>query len=74
MATMKAAQIHGYGGPDVLVYEDAPRPEPKPGEILVRVHAAGVNPVDWKIRSGMFKGGREYAFPLILGFDVAGMV
>lgn len=74
MATMKAAQIHGYGGPDVLVYEDAPRPEPKPGEILLRVHAAGVNPVDWKIRKGLFKGGRDYTFPLILGFDVAGTV
>lgn len=74
MATMKAAQIHGFGGPEVLVYEDAPRPKPNQNEILVRVHAAGVNPVDWKIRSGMFKGGRESAFPLILGFDVSGTV
>lgn len=74
MATMKAVQLHGYGGPDVLVYEDAPRPEPKPGEILVRVHAAGVNPVDWKIRAGLLQGVYQFPFPLILGFDVAGTV
>jgi NADPH:quinone reductase-like Zn-dependent oxidoreductase len=45
--TMKAVRMHGYGGSDVLRYEDAPRPEPAPDEVLVRVHAAAVNPVDW---------------------------
>ena len=50
--TMKAVQIHAYGGPEVLKYEDVPQPQPKANQILVRVHAAGVNPVDWKIREG----------------------
>src|SRR6266513_2126023 len=51
---MKAVVVHEYGGPEVLKYEDAPRPEPKEDEILVRVVAAGVNPVDGMIRAGMF--------------------
>ena len=49
---MKAVRIHAYGGPEVLQYEDLPRPQPKSNEILVRVHATGVNPVDWKLREG----------------------
>src|SRR4030095_8152600 len=53
-------------------YEDIPRPEPKDDQLLVRVIAAGVNPVDCMIRSGMFKGNR--VFPIILGGDVAGVV
>ena len=55
MRTMKAVCIYTYGGPEVLVYEDAPRPHPDDGEVLVRVHAAGINPVDWKIREGHLK-------------------
>jgi NADPH:quinone reductase-like Zn-dependent oxidoreductase len=70
--TMKAVVIHEYGGAEVLKYEDIPRPEPKDDQLLVRVIAAGVNPVDGMIRSGMFKGTR--AFPIILGGDVAGVV
>jgi NADPH:quinone reductase-like Zn-dependent oxidoreductase len=70
--TMKAVVIHQYGGPEVLKYEDIPRPEPKDDQLLVRVIAAGVNPVDGMIRSGMFKGNR--VFPIILGGDVAGVV
>jgi NADPH:quinone reductase-like Zn-dependent oxidoreductase len=70
--TMKAVVIHEYGGPEVLKYEDIPRPEPKDDQLLVRVIAAGVNPVDGMIRSGMFKGNR--VFPIILGGDVAGVV
>jgi len=50
MATMEAVRIHAFGGPDVLKIEEAPRPEPKDGEVLIKVHAAGVNPVDWRIR------------------------
>ncbi|MFM9168535.1 MAG: NADP-dependent oxidoreductase, partial [Phycisphaerales bacterium] len=73
-ATMKAVRIHDHGDPSKLVYEDAPRPRPGTGEVLVRVRAAGVNPVDWKIRSGMFKGGLDFAMPATLGFDVAGEV
>jgi NADPH:quinone reductase-like Zn-dependent oxidoreductase len=47
MELMKAIRIHNYGGPEVLQYEDAPRPKPKPGEVLIRVHAAGVNNGDF---------------------------
>ena len=70
--TMKAVVIHEYGGPEVLKYEEISRPEPKDDQVLVRVIAAGVNPVDGMIRSGMFNGNR--AFPIILGGDVAGVV
>jgi NADPH:quinone reductase-like Zn-dependent oxidoreductase len=70
--TMKAVVIHEYGGPEALKYEDIPRPEPKDDELLIRVIAAGVNPVDGMVRSGMFGGNRE--FPIILGGDVAGIV
>src|SRR6201993_3107962 len=70
---MKAIVIHEYGGPNVLKYEDVPRPEPKRDQILVRVVAAGVNPVDGMIRSGMFANEKR-AFPVILGGDVAGVV
>ena len=72
--TMKAVRIHHFGGPEVLKYEDAPRPKPAPNEVLIRVHAAGVNPVDWKIREGHLKQLVENKFPLILGWDVSGVV
>jgi len=72
--TMKAVVIHEYGGPEVLKYEDIPRPEPKGDELLIRVIAAGVNPVDGMIRSGMFAKEGNRAFPIILGGDVAGVV
>jgi len=74
MATMKAVRIHEYGGPEVLKYEDAPRPEPGPGEVLIRVHAAGVNPVDWKVRAGFAKERMKYKMPFIPGWDVSGVV
>jgi NADPH:quinone reductase-like Zn-dependent oxidoreductase len=74
MRTMKAVCIYAYGGPDVLVYEDAPRPHPGEGEVLVRVHAAGINPVDWKIREGHLKEMLHHTFPLVLGWDVSGVV
>ena len=73
-AMMKAIVAHEYGGPEVLKYEDAPRPEPKENEILVRVIAAGVNPVDGMIRSGMFAKDKKRTSPLILGGDIAGVV
>jgi NADPH:quinone reductase-like Zn-dependent oxidoreductase len=73
-STMKAIVIHEYGGPEVLKYEDLPRPEPKEDQILVRVIAAGVNPVDGMIRSGMFAKNGKGAFPMVLGGDVAGVV
>src|SRR5256886_8245631 len=71
---MKAIVAHEYGGPEVLKYEDAPRPEPKEDEILVRVIAAGVNPVDGMIRSGMFAKNQKLTSPMILGGDIAGVV
>jgi len=71
---MKAIQIHKYGGPEVLRYEDAPRPQPQAGEVLVRVHAAGVNPIDWKVREGEMKDFWPHKFPLILGWDLSGVV
>ncbi|HXX18604.1 MAG TPA: NADP-dependent oxidoreductase [Candidatus Acidoferrum sp.] len=74
MATMKAVRIHEYGGPEVLRYEDAPRPEPGPGEVLIRVHAASVNPVDWKVRAGYAKNMLKYKMPFIPGWDVSGVV
>jgi NADPH:quinone reductase-like Zn-dependent oxidoreductase len=65
--------MHDYGGPNVLVYEDVPEPQPAEDEVLIRVHAAGVNPVDWKIREGF---GKTWGLklPHILGCDVAGVV
>jgi len=71
--TMKAVRIHKYGGPRVLKYEDAPRPEPKEDELLIRVHAAGVNPADWQIRSGK-RSKLKKPFSLILGADVSGAI
>ncbi|QEM70176.1 NADP-dependent oxidoreductase [Geobacter sp. FeAm09] len=71
---MKAVRIHAYGGPEMLVYEDAPLPQPGKDEILVRVHAAAVNPVDWKIREGHLKEMLGSRLPLIMGWDVSGTV
>src|SRR5438105_7420330 len=71
---MKAIRIHNYGGPEVLKYEDAPRPEPQADEVLIRVHAAGVNPIDWKVREGHMKDFWPHKFPLILGWDLSGVV
>jgi len=71
---MKAIRIRNYGGPEVLKYDDAPRPKPQTGEVLVRVHAAGVNPIDWKVREGHMKDFWPHKFPLILGWDLSGVV
>src|SRR6266849_6915345 len=73
-ATMKAIVVHEYGGPEVLKYEDAPRPEPKEDEILVRVIAAGVNPVDSAPRSARFAQFLGIKLPAIPGYDIAGVV
>ncbi|HEU0294048.1 MAG TPA: NADP-dependent oxidoreductase [Anaerolineales bacterium] len=71
---MKAVRIHDYGGPDVLSYEDAPRPTARPGELLIRVHATTVNPFDCAVRSGYLHSYFNYNFPLIIGTDVSGVV
>ncbi|MEV5410039.1 NADP-dependent oxidoreductase [Thermopolyspora sp. NPDC052614] len=76
--TMKAVRFHEHGGPEVLRYEDVPIPEPKPGEVLVRVHAAGLNPPDWYIRDGLTNVPPEMRppidLPLIPGTDASGVV
>lgn len=74
ISTMKAVRIHSYGGPQVLVEEDAPRPEPSSGEVLMEVHAAGVNPIDWKVREGYAKDWLRHKLPLILGWDISGVI
>jgi NADPH:quinone reductase-like Zn-dependent oxidoreductase len=71
---MKAVRVHQYGGPEVLKYEEAPRPKPGPGEVLVRIRAAGVNPVDWKVREGHLKEALAYRMPFVPGWDVSGVV
>lgn len=71
---MKASVIHEYGGPEVLKYEDYPDPILHPGEVLVRVAAAGVNPIDTLERSGQTKQWRPVQFPGVLGYDLSGMV
>ena len=73
--TMQAIRIHSYGGPEKLVLENVPRPVPAQGEVLVRIKAAGVNPVDWKTRKGSGVAGLlGNAFPIILGWDISGEV
>lgn len=76
--TLKAIRLHAFGGPEMLRYEDAPKPEPKDGEVLVRVQAAGLNPPDWYLRDGYRSLPREWqphpVFPLILGSDISGVV
>jgi len=71
---MKAVRIHEYGGPEALKYEEAPRPDPGQSEVLVRVHAAGVNPIDWKIREGYLKQFVPLQLPFVPGLDVSGTV
>jgi NADPH:quinone reductase-like Zn-dependent oxidoreductase len=71
---MKAVRIHAYGGQEVLTVEDAPMPEIGERDLLVRVVASAINPVDWKIRAGYLKDMLPYQFPIILGWDVSGVV
>ena len=60
---MKAVVVHQYGGPEVLKFEDYPDPVPGPGEVLVRVAAASVNPIDYKRRAGLTKDFYPMQFP-----------
>jgi NADPH:quinone reductase-like Zn-dependent oxidoreductase len=71
---MKALQITEYGGPEVITVAEVPEPHAGPGQIRVAVKAAGVNPMDWKIRSGMAAGGKPLESPRGLGFDASGVV
>lgn len=71
---MLAARMHAYGGPEVLHLDEVPKPTPGRRDLLIRVHAASVNPVDWKIRSGGQRNVIRYELPWILGLDVSGVV
>jgi NADPH:quinone reductase-like Zn-dependent oxidoreductase len=73
---MKAYVYNGHGGPEVESFADVPRPEPGPGQLLIAVHAAGVNPADWKRRSGAMRtpDSPPEHFPLLFGREAAGVV
>jgi NADPH:quinone reductase-like Zn-dependent oxidoreductase len=71
---MKAIVVHKYGGPEVLKWEEYPDPVPGPGEVLVRVAAASVNPIDYKRRAGLTKDWYPIKFPGLIGVDLAGTV
>jgi NADPH:quinone reductase-like Zn-dependent oxidoreductase len=71
---MKAVVVHQYGGPEVLKFEDYPDPVPGSGEVLVRVAASSVNPIDYKRRAGFTKDFYPLHFPGLIGVDVAGTV
>ena len=77
-SVMKAIRQHKFGGPSVLQYEDAPVPDVKPGEVLVKVYAIGMNPPDWYLRDGYKSLPPEWqpeeSFPIILGTDVSGII
>jgi NADPH2:quinone reductase len=71
---MRSIAFREFGGPDKLEFMDLPEPHAGPGEVVIRVVAAGVNPVDWKIREGWLKDRFPHAFPIVPGWDVAGSV
>ncbi len=71
---MKAIVVHQYGGPEVLKFEEYPDPVPGPGEVLVRVAATSVNPIDYKRRAGLTQDFYPLKFPGLIGVDIAGTV
>ncbi|WP_238455368.1 alcohol dehydrogenase catalytic domain-containing protein [Micromonospora sp. ATA51] len=71
---MKAIAIDAHGSADQLALRDLPEPPVGPDTVLVRVRAAGVNPVDWKVREGHLAGAMPMHFPLVPGWDAAGVV
>ena len=74
MKPIKAARIQNYGGPEVVRVESTDLPEPQTGQVLIRVHAAGVNPIDWKIRAGYLQQMMPVPPPFTLGGDFSGVV
>ncbi len=74
MPSMKAVRIHAYGGAEVLAYEDAPRPVPSKGEVLIRIEATSVNPFDCALHAGYLAAYFNHTLPLILGTDVSGTI
>jgi NADPH2:quinone reductase len=71
---MRAIAIERFGGPETLKLLDLPAPEPKAGEVLIQIVASGVNPVDWKIREGYLQKAIPHQFPLIPGWEAAGVI
>jgi NADPH:quinone reductase-like Zn-dependent oxidoreductase len=71
---MRALVLSRYGGPECTALIDVPLPSPRPGQILVRVHAAGLNPVDFKIRAGALKIIHRYPLPIVMGNELSGVV
>lgn len=71
---MRAAVLPRYGPPQVLEIRQLPRPEILPGRVLVQVHAAGINPIDWRIRSGSLRLVLPVRLPMVLGYDISGVV
>ncbi|HET9219707.1 MAG TPA: zinc-binding dehydrogenase, partial [Terriglobia bacterium] len=72
--TMRAARIHSYGDPTAVKITQAPRPRPGIGQVLVRVKAAGVNPIDWMVAEGKARSWLDHRLPLTLGWELAGVV
>ena len=73
-AEIRAIRFHEYGGSEKLVLETIPRPVPKANEVLIKVHFAGVNPVDWKLRAGYLKDFMPVQLPFVPGIDVSGTI
>jgi NADPH:quinone reductase-like Zn-dependent oxidoreductase len=71
---MRALVLSRYGGPECTALTDVPRPSPRASEILVRVHAAGLNPVDFKTRAGALKIIQNYRLPIVMGNELSGVV
>mgnify|MGYP001197155719 CR=1 FL=1 len=71
---MKAIVINAYGGRDQLKEYEVPKPLPKDNEVLIKIHATSINPIDWKVREGYLKNRLPFHFPIILGWDAAGVV
>lgn len=71
---MKSVRIHRYGGPDALQIDDVPDPVPGPRDVLVEVHAAGLNPIDFKIRQGKLRMVQKLTFPVAMGSELSGVV
>ncbi|KQV78324.1 NADPH:quinone reductase [Rhizobacter sp. Root1221] len=71
---MKAVRFHSYGGPEVLKIEEIDVPEPGPGQVRIAVRAAGVNPIDWKLRAGYMREMMPIPLPAGSGFDAAGVI
>ena len=71
---MKAVVINEYGGSDKLEMVEYPKPMPRQNEVLIKIHTTSINPIDWKIREGYLKERLPFHFPIILGWDLAGVV